>query len=198
MKYILPKLEYDYKDLEPYISEEQLKVHHQKHHQAYVDGANAVFEIIKKSRQENLALDTKSVLKNLSFHVGGHVLHSLFWTNMKPDSDKIPSGNLIQAIEKEFGSFERFKIEFGQAATSVEGSGWVALTYCQKNDKFLINQIEKHNTNLYPDFKIILVLDVWEHAYYLDYKNEKNKFIDNFWNIVNWQEVERRYNNATK
>lgn len=192
--YILPKLNYGYKDLEPYISEEQLRIHYQKHHQAYVNGANTIFEKLEKARKDNIDLDNKATLKELSFQIGGHLLHSLFWDNLAPagktnESNKI----LIDYIENEFGSFERFKKEFTQVALSVEGSGWAALTFDKQTNKLLIMQIEKHNIHIYPTFKILMVLDVFEHAYYIDYKNERAKFIDAFWNIVNWDEVNKRF-----
>ena len=193
--YSLPNLPYGYKDLEPYISEEQLTIHHQKHHAAYVKGANAIFEKFEKARKEDIDLDMKSTLKELSFHIGGHVLHSLFWQNMTPTNKGgggEPTGKLAEEIKKEFGSFERFKKEFTQATISIEGSGWSALALDRKTRKLLIMQVEKHNLNLYPNFKILMVLDFWEHAYYLDYKNEKAKFVEAFWNIVNWDEVSGR------
>lgn len=193
--YSLPNLPYGYKDLEPYISEEQLTIHHQKHHAAYVKGANAIFEKFEKARKEDIDLDMKSTLKELSFHIGGHVLHSLFWQNMAPTNKGgggEPTGKLAEEIKKEFGSFERFKKEFTQATISIEGSGWSALVSDRKTRRLLIMQVEKHNLNLYPNFKILMVLDFWEHAYYLDYKNEKVKFIEAFWNIVNWDEVNGR------
>jgi Fe-Mn family superoxide dismutase len=191
--YVLPQLPYGSKELEPFISEGQLKLHHDKHHLAYVNGANAILERMDKARKENLDLDVKATLKELSFHVGGHLLHSLFWANLAPSSKSgKPAGRLATEIDKEFGSFERFKKEFTQAAVSVEGSGWAALTFCQQTHRPIIMQVEKHNTNVYPMFKILLVLDLWEHAYYLDYKNERAKFVDAFWNIVNWEEVDKR------
>jgi len=198
--YALPKSPYDYKDLEPYISEEQLKIHHEKHHQGYVNGANAIFEKLEKARKEDIHLDIKSTLKALSFNVGGHILHSLFWPNLAPTGKGggEPSGVLGNAIEKEFISFERFKKEFSQAAVSVEGSGWAALTFCRQTKRPLIMQIEKHNTNIYPMLRILMVLDVWEHAYYLDYKNARAKFVDAFWNIVNWNEVNKRLQKLLK
>jgi Fe-Mn family superoxide dismutase len=192
--YVLPKLPFGYKDVEPHISEEQLTIHHDKHHQGYVNKANAILEKLEKARKEGIDLDIKSTLKTLSFNIGGHVLHSLFWPNLSP-TDKgggKPGGVLGDTIDKEFGNFERFKKEFSQAAVSVEGSGWAALSFCRQTNRPIIMQIEKHNTNVYPMFKIIMVLDVWEHAYYLDYKNKRDKFVDAFWNIVNWDEVNKR------
>lgn len=192
--YALPKLPYEYNDLEPYISELQLTMHHQKHHQAYVNGANAIFERLSKARREGMDLDIKSTLKELSFNIGGHLLHSIFWNNLASPSigGGMPSGILNEVIENEFGSFERFKKEFIQAANTVEGSGWAALTFSNQIKKPVIMQIEKHNTNIFPTFKILMVLDVFEHAYYIDYKNERSKFVEAFWSIVNWDEVKKR------
>ena len=192
--FTLPPLPYDYKALEPYISETQLKLHHDKHHQAYVNGANADFEKIDKARKENAELDMKALLKDLSFNVGGHLLHSIFWENMAPagkGGGGTPSGALADSINKEFGSFEEFKKEFTKAAATAEGSGWAALAVHPCIDRPLIMQIEKHNVNVYPTFRILMVLDVWEHAYYVDYKNERAKFIEAFWNIVNWDNVNK-------
>lgn len=193
--YQLPDLAYGYKDLEPSMSEEQLTIHHQKHHQAYVNGANAIFEKLEKTRKEGSDIDVKAILKELSFNIGGHVLHTLFWGNLAPagTGGEKPAGDLAGSIDREFGSFERFKKEFTQAAVSVEGSGWAALTYCKLTDRPIIMQIEKHNTNVYPMFTILMVLDVWEHAYYLDYKNLRGNFVESFWNIVNWNEVQKRF-----
>ncbi len=198
--YVLPKLSYDYKDLMPHMSEEQLKIHHTKHHQAYVNGANAILTKLDNARKENADLDMKSTLKELSFNIGGHLLHSLFWGNLAPPSKVSgkPSGILGDAIQKEFGSFERFKKEFSQAATSVEGSGWAALSYCRQTNRPIIMQIEKHNTNVYPMFRILMVLDVFEHAYYIDYKNDRAKFVEAFWNIVNWDSVNKRLEELLK
>ncbi|MEM3736867.1 MAG: superoxide dismutase [Candidatus Bathyarchaeia archaeon] len=192
--YILPQLPYGYGDLEPYISEEQLRIHHEKHHQAYVKGANAILERLERARRENTEIDVKSALKELSFNIGGHLLHSLFWKNLKRASEGSgkPGGTLGTLLEKEFVSFERFKREFTQAAISVEGSGWAALAICTQTGRPVIMQVEKHNTNIYPTFKILMIIDVFEHAYYIDYKNDRAKFVEAFWNIANWEEANRR------
>jgi len=192
--YVLPKLPYDYRDLVPHMSEEQLRIHHTKHHQAYVNGANAILQKLDKARRENTDIDMKSTLKELSFNIGGHLLHSLFWENLASTGQGggKPGGVLGDALEQEFGNFERFRKEFSQAAVSVEGSGWAALTLCRQTNRPMVMQIEKHNTNVYPMFSILMVLDVFEHAYYIDYKNERAKFVEAFWNIVKWKEVSRR------
>jgi Fe-Mn family superoxide dismutase len=193
--FTLPKLPYDYNALVPYISEQQLKLHHDKHHQAYVNGANAIFEKLDKARIENADLDNKALLKELSFNVGGHLLHTTFWENMAPagKGGGKPSGAIADMIDMGFGSFERFKKEFTMAATSTEGSGWAALAVHPCIGRPLIMQIEKHNVNVYPTFNILMVLDVWEHAYYLDYKNERPKFVEAFWNLVNWDKVNKNF-----
>jgi Fe-Mn family superoxide dismutase len=192
--YVLPQLPYGYGDLTPYMSEEQLRIHHTIHHQAYVNGANAILKRLEEARKGNLDIDVKAALKELSFNIGGHVLHSTFWGNLAPPEKGggKPGGRLADIIEKEFGSFERFRKEFTQAAVSVEGSGWAALAFCRILGRPLIMQIEKHNLNIYPAFPIIMVLDVFEHAYYIDYKNKRADFVEAFWNIVNWDEVGKR------
>jgi Fe-Mn family superoxide dismutase len=192
--FALPQLSYDYDALAPYISEQQLRLHHDKHHQGYVNGANADFQKLDKARQENAEVDMKALLKDLSFNVGGHMLHSTFWENMAPagkGGGGQPGGAVADMINMGFGSFERFKKEFTTAASTTEGSGWAALAVHPCIARPLIMQIEKHNVNIYPNFQILMVIDVWEHAYYVDYKNERAKFIEAFWNIVNWDKVNK-------
>ena len=191
--FVLPKLPYDYKALAPYISEQQLMLHHGKHHLAYVNGANAVFDKLDKARKENTELDMKATLKELSFHIGGHLLHSIFWENLAPagKGGGKPGGAIADEIDKEFGGFERFKMEFTKAAAIVEGSGWAALAVQECVPRPVIMQIEKHNVNVYPSFQVLMVLDVWEHAYYLDYKNDRAKFVEAYWNLVNWDYVNK-------
>jgi Fe-Mn family superoxide dismutase len=192
--YALPELPYSSDALAPFISEAQLRLHHDRHHAAYVNAANAIFERLDNARKSGGDVDIKSTQKELSFQAGGHILHTLFWKNLAPPGKAggKPGGILEDTLEKEFGSFERFRKEFTAAAVSTEGSGWAALARCGMTGRLLIMQIEKHNVNVFPHIRIIMVLDVWEHAYYLDYKNERPKFVDAFWNIVNWDEVNQR------
>ncbi|MDD5449582.1 MAG: superoxide dismutase [Candidatus Omnitrophica bacterium] len=191
--YVLPELTYNYDALEPYISEQQLRLHHDKHHQAYVKAANALFEKLDSARKENADIDVKAAAKELSFNIGGHVLHTLFWENLRPKGAASDlKGPIKEVIDNEFGSFERFKSEFTKAAVTTEGSGWAALSYSPQLRRPVITQIEKHNLYLHPSLKIVLVLDVWEHAYYLDYKNERAKFVEAVWNIINWNAVNER------
>lgn len=190
----MPALKMKLGDLKPFISEEQMRVHFEKHHKKYVEDANLILEEFDRTRKEGVQFDVKSAAKRLSFNIGGHVLHSLFWDNLAPPDNGggVPGGDLIAILDKEFGSFERFKKEFTEAALSVEGSGWAALAFCMQTKRPMIMQIEKHNVNIYPTFQILLVLDMFEHAYYVDYKNEKAKYVEGFWNIVDWDEVNRR------
>jgi len=197
--FTLPKLPYDYTALAPYISEEQLKIHHTKHHQKYVNDANALFANIDEAMKTDTQMDywvkfgyVKTLAKELAFNVGGHMLHTIFWENMAPagkGGGGQPHGAIGELINKEFGSFNTFKKLFSATATSTEGSGWATLAMQPCLERPIIVQIEKHNINLIPNFQILLAIDVWEHAYYLDYKNERQKFIEAFWNIVNWDKV---------
>jgi Fe-Mn family superoxide dismutase len=194
--YSLPELAYGYDALAPHLSAELLRLHHDKHHAAYVNGANAILKKMDQARSEQADFDTKATFKELSFHLGGHLLHSLFWENLAPagkGGGGKPAGAIAKAIDEEYGSFDRFKKIFSATAAGVEGSGWAALTFCRKTERPIIMQVEKHNVNVYPMFRILLVLDVWEHAYYLDYKNDRGKFVEAFWNIVNWTEVNNRF-----
>lgn len=184
--YTVPDLPYEYSALEPIISEQTLKLHHDIHHKGYVDNANGILEKLHAE-----GADQKALLKGLSFNVGGHILHTLFWENLSPEGGE-PEGELKNLLESEFGSIEQFKKEFTAAANSTEGSGWAALTYDPNTKRPIIMQIEKHNVNVYPGFKILLVIDVWEHAYYLDYQNKRGEFTEEFWKIVNWKVIAER------
>src|SRR5512136_2276458 len=193
--YELPILKYQYNALAPYISEEQLRVHHTKHHQAYVDNANNALKKWDTARKEGIDLDLKAFLKDYSFNLSGHVLHTAFWENLAPPGkggDK-PRGVLADTIAKDFGNLERFKKMFSQTANSVEGSGWATLTFCKRTGRLELMQLEKHNVNLVPGTPILMVLDVWEHAYYIDYKNLRAKFVEAFWNVVDWDAVSARF-----
>jgi Fe-Mn family superoxide dismutase len=192
--YVLPPLPYGLTALEPFMSEKQLRLHYEKHHQSYVSAANSILERMNKAKVENTKLNMSAVLRDLTFNVAGHILHSLFWPSMvPPDSSADPSGVLAAAIDRDFGSLERFKDEFSRTALGVQGSGWVALTYEHQIGRLFLTQIEIHQDNLYPTLPIVMVLDMWEHAYYLDYENEKSRYVDNWWKIVNWQGAGERF-----
>ncbi len=194
--YVLPELPYGFKDLEPILSEEQLKIHYEKHHNAYVKNANDLLEKLDKVHEEGREVDLRAWEKAFSFNVNGHLLHSLFWESMTPEKKSgEPGKKLGELIKDNFGGIEKFKKEFMQTAMTVEGSGWAALTQCPKTGRLLLMQIEKHNMNCYAGFKMLLVMDAFEHAYYIDYKNEKGKFFEAFWKIVNWEAAEKRLDN---
>lgn len=155
--YELPALPYSYETPEPYISREQLRVHYEVHHRGYVEGANRLLQVMDEARREGRAFDVKAALKLLSFNIGGHVLHTIYWYTMAPTGrgGGVPGGRVGDRIVEDLGSFERFRSEFTEAAPTVEGSGWAALTYCRLTDRLIIAQIEKRNVNLYPAYQIL-------------------------------------------
>jgi superoxide dismutase, Fe-Mn family len=190
-KYTLPELPYKYDALEPYISKEIMTLHHDKHHLAYVNGANAALDKLENGRKNNWqGVDIKAVERDLSFNLAGHVLHSIFWPNMKQGGGGKPGGKLADKINEDFGSFDAFKSQFAGAAKSVEGSGWGMLVWDPVEMQLLTLQAEKHNLLSGQSSVPLLVCDVWEHAYYLQYKNDRGAYVDAFWNIVNWENVD--------
>ncbi|KEI01108.1 superoxide dismutase [Clostridium botulinum] len=192
--FTLPELPYDYNALEPYYDEETLRIHHDKHHKAYVDGLNnAETKLIDARNSGDYSL-IKHWEKELAFNGAGDVLHTLFWENMIPGGST-PSGDILERINKDFGNFENFKKQFSSAAATVEGSGWCALVFIPELGKLQIIQIEKHQNLVILGSIPLLVIDVWEHAYYLKYQNRRADFINAWWNIVNWNEVNKRYLN---
>jgi Fe-Mn family superoxide dismutase len=192
----LPPLPYNYDALEPYINQEIMRLHHDKHHKSYVDGLNKAEKEMQKARTSNNFDLIKHWEREAAFHGAGHYLHTIFWTIMSPNGGDKPSGMLMREINQSFGSFEKFKVHFTEAANNVEGVGWAILVWSPRSRRLEILQAEKHQNLSQWDVVPILVLDVWEHAYYLQYKNERKKYVDNWWNIVNWQEVESRFHEA--
>jgi len=190
--YNLKKLPYEYDYLEPILSSEQIHLHQDKHHKAYVEKANEILEKLDKEKG-NAVPDLTCTYKKLTFNVGGIILHDLYFDSMRNPNGGEPEGELAKKLEEEFGSFDGFKKQFLAVATTIEGSGWAALFYCKMTDRLLIAPIQNHNLNIYPMFKIILVLDMWEHAYYVDYKNDKKKYAEGFWQIVDWDKVGERF-----
>lgn len=176
-------LAYAYEALEPVISKKIMELHHDKHYVAYVNGANAALEKEEKNRE---------VIRDFSFNYNGVKIHEIFFANMKaPTENNLPEGEILQKINDNFGSFENFQKEFSNAAVTVEGSGWAVLWQNEEGGLF-VGQLEKHNLLGLNGSKAILVLDVWEHAYYLDYLNDRKAYVENFWKIINWKEVESR------
>jgi len=197
-KYELPPLPYSYEALEPHISREIMTIHHTKHHQAYVTGANAALERLEKQRKGENPENVRGILRDLSFNLSGHKLHAVFWPNMAPSGKGggAPGGSIADQINKDFGSFEAFKKQFSDAAKNVEAVGWAVLTYDAEADALIIYQVEKQNFMHPPHLPLLLTLDVWEHAYYLQYKNDRASYVDNWWNVVNWDDVEKRFSKA--
>jgi len=196
-KYSLPDLPYKYEALEPHISKEIMTLHHDKHHLAYVNGANAALDKLDAARKANFqGVDVRGIERDLSFHVSGHILHSIFWPNMKPNGGGKLGGKLADMINVDFGSFEAFKAQFSETAKSVEGIGWAILAYDPVSDQLMTFNIEKHNLQAGHGTVPVLVLDVWEHAYYLQYKNDRGSYVTAWWNVVNWDDADKRFGKA--
>lgn len=196
MPYTLPPLGYDYAALAPTISEEIMELHHSKHHAAYVKGANAAIEQLDEAREKDDFSRVAALEKALAFNLSGHVLHSIFWQNLSPSGGGTPAGDLGAAIDRDFGSFESFKHQLLGVASSVMGSGWAALVWEPLGGRLLTTQIYDHQSNANQGSVPLLVLDAWEHAYYLQYKNEKAKFFEAIWDVWSWQDVSARYTAA--
>lgn len=194
----LPELPYPTNALEPYISEEIMKLHHEKHHRSYVEGLNKAELNLKKARETNDFSLIKHWSRELAFHGSGHYLHTIFWKNMSPNGGGSPHGLLKGEIESYFGSFEAFKKQFSEAAKQVEGVGWALLVWSPRARHLEVLQSERHMLLTQWDTIPLLVLDVWEHAYYLQYKNRRAEYVDNWWNIVNWHDVEIRFEKAAE
>ena len=199
MKHELPSLNYNYNALEPYIDEITMTIHHSKHHQAYVNNLNIALEnyteLQEKSVEELvLSLDSlpEPVRTSIKNNGGGHLNHSFFWKLLKVNPGAKPKGNLAKAIDETFGSFDNFKEVFSKAAVSRFGSGWAWLVLDVEGN-LKITSTANQDTPLSEGFKPLLALDVWEHAYYLKYQNKRPDYIAAFWNIINWEEVNRLY-----
>jgi Fe-Mn family superoxide dismutase len=191
--YTLPELGYDYRALEPHLSATLLELHHAKHHAAYVKGANMTLEKLAKARSDDSFDTINQLQKNLAFHVSGHILHSVFWTNMSPDGGGKPEGDLAAAIDDSLGSYEGFKQQLSEAAINVQGSGWGTLAWEPMAQRLVVEQVYDHQGNIGNGTVPLLVLDMWEHAYYLDYKNLKADWVEAFWKIVAWPDVAKRF-----
>ncbi|MFC0014610.1 MULTISPECIES: superoxide dismutase [Allobacillus] len=194
----LPPLPYPYDALEPYIDSEIMKLHHQKHHQGYVDGLNKAEKEMKKARRNDDYELIKHWEREAAFHGAGHYLHTIFWDIMNPKGGGKPKGELMKWIKQSFHSFESFKKHFSEAAKNVEGVGWAILVWSPRSHRLEILQSEKHQVLTQWDVIPLLVLDVWEHAYYLQYKNKRDEYVDNWWNVVCWDSVSKRLEQAKK
>jgi Fe-Mn family superoxide dismutase len=194
----LPPLPYPYNALEPYIAEEIMRLHHQKHHQSYVDGLNKAEVEMQKARETETYELLRHWEREAAFNGAGHYLHTIFWNVMSPNGGGNPKGELAEQIVLDFGSIEKFKRHFTEAAKKVEGVGWAILVWAPRAHRLEILQAEKHQLFAQWDVIPLLVLDVWEHAYYLQYKQDRDKYINNWWNVVNWERVAYRFQEAKK
>lgn len=198
-KYELPELDYAYDALEPHISAEIMELHHTKHHANYVAGANAALEALEKAREAGtIGAEVTALSKNLAFNLGGHTNHSIFWKNLSPNGGGEPTGELAEAINRDFGSFEKFKDHFSAAALGLQGSGWAVLGYDHIAGRLVVEQMTDQQGNLSVNLTPLLMLDMWEHAFYLQYKNVKADYVKAVWNVFNWEDVAQRYAAAAK
>lgn len=197
-KYTLPELPYDYSALEPHISGKIMELHHDKHHNTYVNGANTALEKLAAAREAEDLAAINQFSKDLAFNLGGHTNHSVFWTNVGPDGGGEPEGELAVAIAENFGSFAAFKKHFSAAATGLQGSGWAVLAWDSISSRLVIFQLFDQQGNVPVGVTPLLMLDMWEHAFYLDYQNVKADYVKAWWNVVNWQNVAARFDNAEK
>jgi Fe-Mn family superoxide dismutase len=195
-EYTLPDLPYDYAALEPHISARIMELHHGKHHATYVAGANTALEKLAAARDAGDLTYINQLEQNLAFNLGGHVNHSVFWTNMSPDGGDKPTGELAAAIDEFFGSFDGFQAHFTANAIAVQGSGWSVLGWDALGGKLLIHQLKDQQGQTVLGTIPLLQLDMWEHAYYLDYVNVRPDYVKAWWNLVNWENVAQRFEAA--
>ncbi|KQM83376.1 superoxide dismutase [Agromyces sp. Leaf222] len=191
--YTLPDLAYDYSALEPAISGTIMELHHSKHHQAYVTGANTALAQLAEARETGNLANVNKLEKDLSFNLGGHINHSIFWTNLSPNGGDKPTGELAAAIDDQFGSFDAFQAHFTATALGVQGSGWAVLAWDSLGQRLIIVQFFDQQGNLPAGIVPLLMLDVWEHAYYLDYRNVRADYVKAFWTIADWDNVQKRF-----
>ena len=192
MAFELPPLPYAFDALEPHIDARTMEIHHDKHHAAYVTGANTALEKLAAARESGDFAAINKLEKDLAFHLGGHINHSVFWKNMSPDGGGQPEGEVAAAIDEFFGSFEGFQKQFNEAANGLQGSGWSMLVWDTLGQRLNINQLFDQQGNLPVGQLPVLQLDMWEHAFYLQYLNVKGDYVKAWWNVVNWPDVAER------
>ncbi len=194
----MPDLPYDFSALEPHISGQTMELHHGKHHAAYVKNANSVLDQLTEAREKMDFTRLAALERALAFNLSGHILHSIFWRNMTPKGGGVPQGPIVEAIEKDFGGFDHFRKQITEVASTIMGSGWAALVWEPIGEQLLITQIYDHQSNLAQGGVPLLVIDAWEHAYYLQYQNRKPEFFEAVWKLWNWHDIEQRYAAARK
>ena len=198
MAFELPELPYEKDALEPYMGEQTLELHHGKHHQGYVDGLNAAEEKAAEARETGEYSNIRAISDAQAFNYSGHLFHTIFWTCMSPDGGGEPDGPLAEQIDRDFGGFEAFKAHFIAASNAVQASGWGVLAWQPMGEKLVILQAEKHQNLSEWGAQPIMVLDVWEHAYYLDYQNRRPEFTEGFFDVINWEAIAARFRRITQ
>jgi Fe-Mn family superoxide dismutase len=191
--YELPDLPYDFSALEPHISGAIMELHHDKHHAAYVKGVNTALDQLDEARTSNNFANINRLEKDLAFHLGGHINHSVFWPNLSADGGDKPDGDLGTAIDENFGTFDAFRAQFEANANAIQGSGWSILAFDALGQRLNIVQLFDQQGNLPLGQIPIVLLDMWEHAFYLQYKNVKADYVKAWWNVVNWADAQKRY-----
>lgn len=195
-KYVLPPLPFDFSALEPHISGRIMELHHDKHHGTYVTNANGLLDRLEESRAKDDFATIPALERGLAFNVSGHVLHTIFWQNLKAKAEPEPRGALAEQIKRDFGSFAIFRKQMNTAASTVMGSGWGALVWEPLLGRLMTVQIYDHQSNITQAGIPIMVLDAWEHAWYLQYENRKTDFFEATWNLWNWEDVAARFERA--
>jgi len=196
VKYTLPELPYDYSALEPHYSAKLLALHHDKHHAGYVTGANTTLEKLGEARAGGDFAAINQLQKSLAFHLSGHVLHSLLWKNLSPRGGGEPDGELAAAVNEFFGSFTGLERQLTEAAMNIQGSGWGALGWEPLGRRLVVEQVYDHQGNIGNGTVPLLVLDMWEHAYYLQHENVKEDWVKAFWKLVDWSDVAKRFSSV--
>ena len=194
--YTLPDLAYDYGALEPHVSGRIMELHHSKHHATYVAGANTALEKLASARAEDDFATLSMLEKNLAFNLSGHVLHSLFWQNLSPGGGGEPDGDLAEQLGRDFDGFARFKAHMSEAAATIQGSGWALASWDPAGGRVMVQQVYDHQGNHGQGTVPLLAVDAWEHAYYLQYENEKADFFAALWNVFDWTDVAARLDAA--
>jgi Fe-Mn family superoxide dismutase len=197
-RYSLPDLPYDYGALEPHVSGRIMELHHGKHHAAHVRSANAALDRLEEARGREDFTRTSALEQALAFNLSGHLLHAIFWQNLSPRGGGRPEGELARAIARAFGSFERFKWEFDETAGSITGSGWAALVWEPLGAQLLITHIRDNHPSLSLGAVPLMVVDAWEHAYYLQYTSMRGEFFEALWSLWNWPDISARFEAARR
>lgn len=196
--YVLPDLDYGYGALEPHISGAIMELHHGSHHAAYVKNANVTLGRLDEARADGDYAQIAALERALAFNLSGHILHSIFWKNLVPKGGGRPEGDLASALERDFGGFDAFRRQMIEVASTIMGSGWAALTWEAFGGRLLIIQVHDHQSNLTQAGVPLMVIDAWEHAYYLQYRNRKTEFFEAVWNLWNWQDIGARFQAARR